>query len=249
MKNKHSKNQGFVTFLFTFLMTVSSFASAAQINSVESNDPFQGYNRVVFAFNDNFDTYFLKPVAEFYNTVMPRPLNQGIHNIFNNVDEIPSIVNDLLQLHFYQMANDFWRLTINSTVGIGGLFDVASRIGLPRYQNDFGLTLAHYGWRNSAYWVWPFFGSYTLRDGWVGLPVDYYGFTPYPRINPKSTRYGVLGLYFVDHRANMLQYQPVFEEVAIDKYVFVRNAYMQHRKFQIDQNEHRSGRDLYNAGN
>lgn len=208
-------------------------------------DPFQRYNQVAFSFNDKFDIYFMKPVAEFYNIIMPKPLNEGIHNVFNNLDEIPAIVNDVLQLHFYQFANDAWRFTINSTVGIGGLFDVATRIGLPRYQNDFGLTLAQYGYQNSAYWVWPFLGSYTIRDGFIGLPVDYYGFSVYPYIKPKGVRLGVLGLYFVDYRANLLQYQPLFEEAAIDKYIFVRNAYMRNRNYKIEQNAKRGVRDLF----
>lgn len=208
-------------------------------------DPYIRYNQAVFSFNDKFDTYFMKPVAEFYNTIMPPPFNKGIHNFFRNIDELPTIANDLLQLHLYQFANDAWRFVINSTVGIAGFIDVATYIGLPHYQNDFGLTLAHYGYHGSAYWIWPFLGSYTIRDGIIGLPVDYYIFSPYSYIKPKSTRYGVLGLYFIDYRANLLQYQPLFEEAAIDKYIFVRNAYMRNRNYKIEQNEKRGLADLY----
>lgn len=207
-----------------------------------SKDPLQGFNRAMFSFNDKLDILVMKPIARFYNAVTPKPLNQGIHNFFNNLGELPIIVNDILQFNFFQTTSDMWRLGINSTLGIGGLIDIASRMGIPYYANDFGLTLAHWGYTDSTYLVLPFFGPNTIRDG-IGIPVDYYGFSVYPRIYPKSRRYQLYALNVVDRRAQLLQFQPVFEEVAIDKYVFTRNAYMQHRTFQIEQNKHLGYRD------
>jgi len=203
-----------------------------------SKDPLEGFNRAMFTFNDKLDIYLFKPIATFYNTIMPKPLNQGIHNFFNNLGEVPTIVNDLLQFNFYQMTNDFWRLGINTTIGIGGLFDIATRMYLPYFQNDFGLTLAVWGYEDSSYLVLPFLGSNTIRDGVFGIPVDYFEFSVYPYVQPQSRRYQLLGLFFIDHRANLLQFEPVLEEAAIDKYVFMRNAYMQHRAFQIEQVKH-----------
>lgn len=205
-------------------------------------DPLEGFNRVMFTFNDKLDIYLIKPVAQFYNAIMPKPLNQGIHNFFNNLGEIPTIANDLLQFNFFQMSKDIARLAINSTLGIGGLFDMATRMHLPYFQNDFGLTLAYWGYKNSSYLVLPFLGSNTIRDG-IGIPVDYFEFTVYPYLKPQSARYQLLGLYVIDHRANLLQFEPVLEEAAIDKYVFMRNAYMQHRAFQIDQVKHLGYKD------
>jgi phospholipid-binding lipoprotein MlaA len=206
-------------------------------------DPYEGYNRVVFKFNDKIDTYFLKPVATFYNTIMPKPLNLGIHNFFNNINNIPTAINDLLQFNFYQMANDLWRLGINTTVGIGGLFDVASRMNLEQYDNDFGLTLAKWGYRNSNYFVVPFWGPKTIRDV-AGMPVDYFAFSVYPYIQPTSTQYGVYGLGVVDFRAQRLKVENVMDEASLDKYVFVRNAYMQNRAYKINQNDHRTFADV-----
>lgn len=210
---------------------------------VETHDPYEGFNRIMFDFNDRVDTTVLKPVATFYNKIMPRPLNEGIHNIYNNLNNLPTIANDLLQLHFHQLASDVWRFGINSTIGIGGIFDVAGRMNLQQYNNDFGLTLARYGYTNSNYLVLPFFGPNTVRDG-IGIPVDYYGFSIYPYVEPPSARYELYGVGVIDKRAQLLQYQQVFEEAALDKYVFVRNAYLHRRAFQIDQNDHRTAADL-----
>jgi phospholipid-binding lipoprotein MlaA len=208
----------------------------------DNKDPLEKFNRAMFKFNDAFDIYFMKPIAELYNAIMPKPLNKGVHNFLNNLNELPIIANDLLQFNFYQMSKDVSRLVINTTMGIGGLFDMASRMHLPYFQNDFGLTLARWGYKDSSYLVIPFLGSNTIRDG-IGIPVDYYGFSVYPRITPDSRRYALLGLFFVDYRANLLQYESVLEEAAIDKYVFMRNAYMQHRAYQIEQLKHLSFKD------
>lgn len=217
-----------------------------QADTTTIKDPYEGFNRAAFNFNDKLDTYFLKPVATFYNKVVPRPLNQGIHNFFNNIDTVPTIANDLLQFHFYQMANDLWRLGINTTIGIGGLFDIASRINLRYYSNDFGLTMAYWGYDNSNYIVLPFWGPNTIRDG-IGLPVDYFVFSIYPYIHPDSRRYELYAWWVVDHRAHLLQFEPVYEEAAYDKYIFVRTAYMQKRNYEIEQNKHLGYKDQQNG--
>jgi phospholipid-binding lipoprotein MlaA len=207
-----------------------------------NKDPLERFNRIMFTFNDNLDFYIIKPVAELYNAVVPKPLNQGIHNFFNNLGEIPTIANDLLQLNLYQMTKDVCRLGINTTMGIGGLFDIATRMHLSYFQNDFGLTLARWGYKDSSYLVLPVLGSNTIRDG-IGIPVDYFEFSVYPYVRPQSARYQVLGLFMVDHRANLLQFEPILEEAAIDRYIFMRNAYMQHRAFQIEQVKHLGYKD------
>lgn len=203
-------------------------------------DPYQGFNRAMFTFNDKLDIYFLKPIATFYNKVMPKPLNKGVHNVFENINTVPTIANDVLQANFYQASSDFWRLAINTTIGIGGLFDMAERMKLEPYQNDFGLTLARWGYTDSNYLVLPFFGPNTLRDGLIGLPVDYFAFSLYPYLEPPSFRYQVYVLGVIDRRAQLLKFQDVVDEASYDKYVFVRNAYLQRRAYQIEQNNQRS---------
>lgn len=212
-------------------------------SSVETADPYEKFNRTMFNFNESIDKGILKPVAKFYNLIMPRPLNEGVHNFFVNLDTVPTIVNDILQFNFHQMANDMWRFGINSTIGIGGLFDIATRIKLNSYRNDFGLTLARWGYQNSTYVVWPFWGPRTIRDT-VSLPVDYFLFSLYPYIDPESVRYGIYALSIVDWRAQLLKHDDLMEAAAIDKYIFVRNAYMQFRKQEIESVKHRSYADL-----
>ena len=142
--------------------------------------------------------------------------------VFINLGTVTVIANDILQLNIHQAANDIWRLGINTTIGIGGLFDVATRIKLPLYHNDFGLTMAKWGYKNSTYLVLPFFGPNTIRDG-LGIPVDYFAFSVYPYIQPESRRYEVYGLSIVDKRAQLLKYEEVIDEAAVDRYVFVRD--------------------------
>lgn len=220
--------------------TTTVYADAPGDTTAEpagTHDPYESFNRPVFHFNETLDKYIMKPIATGYNTIMPRPLNQGVHNFFNNIGTLPTLANDLLQFNFYQAANDTWRILINTTVGVGGLFDVASRIGLKYYSNDFGLTMAAWGYENSNYLVLPFFGPSTPRDG-IGLPVDYFAFSLYPYIYPQSTRFQMYGLGVVDRRAQLLKFQEVLDEASLDKYVFVRNAYMQRRAHQIEENQH-----------
>lgn len=207
--------------------------------AVSPGDPYEKFNRAMFNVNEGLDKYVLKPVASFYNLIMPRPLNEGIHNFFVNIDTVPTIANDILQFNFYQAANDIWRVGVNTTVGIGGLFDVASRIKLMPYKNDFGMTLAKWGYAQSSYIVLPFWGPRTIRDT-ISLPVDYYAFSVYPRIRSEKLRYGLYALSVVDWRAQVLKHQDLFDTAAVDKYAFMRNAYIQYRSNAIKNNEHRS---------
>ncbi|HLB41437.1 MAG TPA: VacJ family lipoprotein [Gammaproteobacteria bacterium] len=219
--------------LCTILLLFTPLSFAADNNTVK--DPFIGFNKVMLDFNERIDITILKPIATLYNKIIPKPLNQGINNFFNNIHNLPNIVNDLLQLHFTQAANDSWRLLINTTLGIGGLFDVAERINLPLYTNDFGLTLARWGYTDSTYIVWPFWGTSTIRDG-IGGVVDYFLFSIYPHVNPASVRYELYGLGVVDRRAQLLQLQPMLDEAILDQYIFMRHVYMQGRASQIENN-------------
>jgi phospholipid-binding lipoprotein MlaA len=231
----------YIAGLIILNVLVCTVSYAAEIVSepadVTINDPYESYNRPVFAFNDAFDTYVLQPIARLYIKIIPKPLNQGIHNFFLNLGSVTTIADDLLQLNLYQMTNDLWRLTINSTIGVGGLFDVASRMNLKYYENDFGLTLATWGYHQTNYIVLPFYGSYTVRDG-LALPVDWVFFSAYPYIEPPKLRFGLYGLAVIDWRAQTLQYNNLIDAAAIDKYAFVRNAYLQRRAYQVEQNKH-----------
>lgn len=208
----------------------------AEASPVGQSDPYIRFNKVMYHFNDTLDHAILKPIATLYLDIVPKPLVKGIANMFHNLDTIPTVFNDVLQLNFYQATSDVWRLGINSTLGVLGFFDPASRLGLETNTEDFGLTLAQWGYKNSNYLVLPFFGPSTLRDG-LGIPVDYYIFSIYPHIYPTAQRYEIYGLGIVSRRAQLLSYQNVMEEAAIDKYAFMRDAYMQHRAYLIERNK------------
>ncbi|OGT45594.1 MAG: hypothetical protein A3E83_04055 [Gammaproteobacteria bacterium RIFCSPHIGHO2_12_FULL_41_20] len=230
MERQIIKGIAFV-FLCYSLINAAFAQSTAPSNS---QDPYESLNRPIFYFNDALDQVILKPVAMLYNKVMPKPLNTGVHNFFNNIQNLPTIVNDVLQIRPQQTASDTWRLAINTTVGIGGLFDIATYMGLKQSYNDFGLTLARIGMVNSSYIVVPFFGPGTIRDA-VGWPIDYFLFSIYPRIHPLSAQYSLYALGVIDWRAHYLKYNEIIEEAAIDKYAFVRSAYLQRRAYLIEQ--------------
>lgn len=201
-----------------------------------SEDPLEGFNRTMFNFNEFLDKHFLKPVSTLYSKIMPHPLQHGIRNMYNNLSDVPTIANDVLQTNFYQASLDAWRFAVNSTVGLAGFYDPASDIGLESNYEDFGLTMAHWGWTDSTYVVLPFFGPSTLRDG-LGMPVDYYGFSVYSRIQDAKTRNVLYALGIISQRAELLQYQDVYEQIAIDQYAFIRNAYLQKRAAEIQRNK------------
>jgi len=150
----------------------------------EPKDPFENYNRKVYAVNQVFDKIFLKPAAQVYVKIIPNPIRTGVANVFNNLDDITVIANDILQGEIHQAGKDLTRFTINTTMGIAGIFDVASTLGLPKETNDLGITLARWGDVNSPYLVMPLFGPATVRDAY-GLSFDYTLFTVFPHINPR----------------------------------------------------------------
>lgn len=206
----------------------------AQANTA-NNDPYEHFNRVMFQFNEVADTLVLRPIATLYIKLIPKPLSKGLSNFYNNIDTIPTVANDLLQANFYQGTSDAWRLTINSSVGILGFFDWASEMGLEPNKEDFGLTLAQWGYRNSNYLVLPFLGPGTVRDQ-VGWPINYLFFTIYPYIYPVAERNKLYLSGQVVKRAELLRYQSVLEQASLDDYTFIRDAYMQHRAYQLERN-------------
>ncbi len=226
--------------LLMFIAAVSVNTAVAQVDqsayAVNPKDPYERFNRVMYRFNDILDTVLLKPIAMVYNKIVPKPLTKGLSNFYANINTVPTTINDVLQGNFYQATSDAWRLGINSTVGILGFFDFATDMGLDPNTEDFGLTLAQWGYTNSNYLVLPFFGPSTPRDA-IGIPVDYYAFSIYPHIYPKITRYEIYGAGVVVRRADLLRYQSVMEQVAVDKYVFLRDAYMQRRAYQMQRNK------------
>jgi len=203
--------------------------SAAQGNAQEGvRDPYEGFNRSMFSVNEALDKYAARPVAQAYDAAFPLPVKASVGNFFGNVGEVWGGANNALQGKPADAGLGLARFLINSSVGIFGLFDVASELGFERYNEDFGQTMAVWGVGNGPYVFLPVIGPRTSRD-LLGWAVDNY-VDPVSAINPESVRIGTVALRFVDIRAGLLPADKVVEEAALDKYAYVRDAYLQRRR-------------------
>jgi len=191
-------------------------------------DPWENWNRKVFAFNEGLDAYVLKPVATAYANVVPQPVRRGVDNFFANAADAWSAVNNVLQGKGQAAFEDVVRVTTNSFFGIGGIFDVASEIGIPRHKEDFGQTLGRWGFGAGAYVVWPLFGPSTVRDS-IALPLDRAA-SPALLIDDGRTQFSLTVLQVINTRANLLGASQVLDDIALDKYSFLRDAYLQRRR-------------------
>lgn len=210
------------------LVTSLLLSSCATVSAPDDRDPWESFNRSVFEFNDDFDKGIGQPVAEAYKDYLPGAVQTGVNNFFSNIDDILVVFNDLLQFKFEQAAQDFGRFTFNTTFGLLGLFDVATHMDMPKHNEDFGQTLATWGVGNGPYLVLPFLGPSNVRDT-TGLVVDAY-VSPLVNIEDNETRWGLIVLRAIDKRSNLLEATRLMEKSGIDPYVFMRNAYYQHRE-------------------
>lgn len=212
--------------ILLILAMLGSGCSTVQV--ADERDPWEGFNRSMYTFNDHFDRIIFKPIATGYEKVVPTPVNNSISNFFSNLDDVVVLVNDILQLKFEQTLSDFGRLTFNTTFGLFGLFDVATSMDLPKHNEDFGQTLGRWGVGSGPYLVLPILGPSTLRDG-AALPVDWQ-VDPLLRVSDDETRWGAVALKAVDTRAGLLRASRILDTAALDPYVFMRDAYLQRRK-------------------
>jgi len=190
-------------------------------------DPYEGFNRAMYSVNEVLDKYAARPVAQAYDAAVPLPAKASVGNFFGNVGEVWIGANNAMQGKVGDAGTGFARLLINSTVGILGLFDVASEMGLERYNEDFGQTLAVWGVNDGPYLFLPVIGPRTTRD-FAGWAVDTY-VDPVSFISPESVRLGTSVVRFVDIRAGLLPADKIIEEAALDKYAYIRDAYLQRR--------------------
>jgi phospholipid-binding lipoprotein MlaA len=200
-------------------------------------DPLEPMNRAVFKFNDTVDKNIAVPVAKGYQKVTPRPMRTAISNFFSNLGDLSNVANALLQLKITEATESLMRFTMNTTFGVGGLIDFATLAKLPKHHEDFGLTLGHWGVPSGPYLVLPVFGPSTFRDG-VGLAVDV-RFNPLNYVEP-AARTPLYVLQFVSVRSDLLGATNILEEAALDKYSFVRDAYLQQRRARISGGEGRA---------
>jgi phospholipid-binding lipoprotein MlaA len=194
-------------------------------------DPYEGFNRAVFSFNDTVDTYALKPVATVYRDVTPSFVQTGVGNFFGNLGDAWTAVNNLLQGKGEAGMTDVTRFALNSTLGILGLFDIASEAGLQKHKEDFGQTLGTWGVSSGPYLMLPILGPSTVRDT-VALPADFAG-NIWRYKDPVHVRNIGTGVDLVDTRASLLDATSMLEDAALDRYEFIRDGYLQRRESQI----------------
>ncbi len=192
-------------------------------------DPLEPVNRAFFSFNDGFDKAIAKPLAEGYRSVVPSFARTGVTNFFSNIEDLWIAINDLLQGKPAKALDDWTRLFLNTTIGIAGLFDVASDLGLEKRNEDFGQTLGAWGVGTGPYLVIPFLGSSTLRDALSHGLVDVHAdlVVQHRKVPVRNT---LFALRTINLRANLLDASRIVEEAALDKYTFTRDAYLQRRQ-------------------
>ena len=217
--------------VLTLLLLATAFAGGCATSNTPG-DPFEGFNRAMFSVNEAIDNAILKPVATGYATVVPEPARDCVSNVFSNINDIFVGINSLLQGEIKDAASDVCRVLVNSTVGLLGCFDVASKIGLEKHNRDFGQTFGKWGFDAGPYLVLPLLGPSNIRDG-IGL-VIYSNLDPV-WANHVPTRNVAYSLRAVNRRAELLNASNVLEDAALDKYSFVRDSYMQRRKGMIEE--------------
>jgi len=226
--------------LNTKLLALSFILFSCFISAEENpKDPYEGFNRGVYTFNDTIDGAILKPIAMGYNYVTPDVAKKGINNFYNNITDFITAVNSFLQLDFEQGMTDSGRVIVNTTIGLLGFIDVAStnvNNYTERNKQDFGTTLARYGWRDSAYLVLPFFGPSTFRDG-TGLAVDGLFIDPIGYVQNVRWRNRLYIGKIINTRAQLLDATNLMDDASIDPYAFQRDSWLQMRNAQINGKE------------
>ncbi len=194
-------------------------------------DPIEGFNRAIFDINDGLDKALIKPIAQGYEAGLPAPVRRGVTNFFGNIGDVFIAVNNLIQGKLPEALSDVGRVAVNTTVGVLGVMDVATDFGLEKHDEDFGQTFGRWGVGDGPYLVLPIFGSSTLRDT-VGLAVNM-NVDPVGNLNNVSTRNVMIGTRTINDRAAYLPAEKIVEEAALDRYAYIRDAYLQRRRSLI----------------
>jgi phospholipid-binding lipoprotein MlaA len=208
-------------------LSLALLGGCATVTTPDPRDPLESYNRSMTSFNEQVDAMLVKPLAIAYQDALPGPVRTGVSNFFANLGDAWSFVNNALQLRGEAAASSFMRFNVNTFLGIGGILDIASEMGIERYKQDFGLTLGRWGVGTGPYVVLPLLGPSTLRDA-LALSIDFKG-NPVRYVDPESARSSLYVLRAVDVRANLLRAGSVLDSAALEKYSFTRDVFLQVR--------------------
>ena len=213
------------------VVMIAAIAAAMCIGGAaraQVSDPLEPVNRAIFDFNDAVDRHLLRPVAQGYVDLVPSLIRRGVSNFFGNLNDAYSALNNALQGKREPLGNDLGRVLVNSTLGLGGIFDIASEAGIEKYNEDFGQTLGWWGVGPGPYLVIPFLGPSNIRDA-VGVTVHIY-IDPISQIEADRVMWSIYGVRVIDARAAMLGTEDLLAGAALDKYTFIRSAYTQRRR-------------------
>ena len=210
------------------VMLVAGCATGPKANP---DDPLEPMNRALYDVHDAVDTAVVRPVAQAYVDVVPQPIRQAVSNVFNNIQDLFSGVNGVLQGKLDKAGDDFGRVVLNTGFGLGGIFDLASMMGIERGNEDFGQTFGVWGIPQGPYLFVPLFGPTTVRDG-AGVAVRFV-WGPAQYLNEEALRLSLYGLTYIDLRADALSASGLVDTAALDRYTFIRNAYLQRRRYLV----------------
>jgi len=214
--------------LLVLLLALAGCASLPEGKTLDPQDPFERFNRATFSFNDAVDRAIVKPVSQLYRAITPEFVRTGVANFFGNLSDIPTALNDVLQGKPKGAGTHVGRVAINSTLGLLGLFDVATPLGLERQREDFGQTLGVWGFDSGPYLVLPLLGPSSGRDA-TGLVFDW-AVDPVVHVHDPAARNTLVGVRAVDQRAGLLQAEKTLDEAAFDRYLLVRDVYLARRR-------------------
>lgn len=208
--------------------------SSCSTTGSSKNDPLEPMNRAIFQFNEVVDDNIFEPVAKTYKYITPDPVETGVSNFFSNIGEVSTIANDVFQFKFKQAGYDFLRFSINTSIGVLGIFDVATSVGLKKNNEDFGQTLGYWGIPQGPYLVLPFFGASTFRDA-PGLYADMQ-ISPINQLDDEE-ELTLNALNAVSTRARLLRATKILDTAAKDKYIFIRESYLQKRESMVNDGD------------
>jgi len=225
------------------LAVTASAALTGCATGANPRDPFEPFNRQMFAFNDTVDKVALKPAATAYKKVLPQFIQTGVNNFFGNLSDLWTGANNLLQGKGKDGMTDFARFGLNSTLGLLGVLDIGSDVGLQKHNEDFGQTMGAWGVPSGPYLMLPIFGPSTVRDA-AGIPLDIKA-DPWAYKEPVYIRNSGIALRAVDQRASVLDASNLLEDAALDRYEFIRDGFLQRRESRINDGGGRAKLDEY----
>jgi phospholipid-binding lipoprotein MlaA len=212
-------------------LVLLALQGCATVKNADARDPWEPMNRSIYQFNDAIDTVALKPAAQLYVQVLPGMVRTGVSNFMGNLGDVWSMANSAMQLKGQATVETFMRINVNTFMGLGGILDVASEMGIEKRREDFGQTLGYWGVQPGPYVMLPLFGPSTLRDA-LAFPVDMQGNVT-NSLADEATRNGLLAVRLIDQRAGLLKAVDAIKASSLDPYSFVRDAYLQKRRNDI----------------